>query len=132
LRICRTHWLAAIRATFFENKQKQNGGPPMLNLNGEQIDLLTQELTKANSINQPETSITISTETNGKIHDRSISLTPRMDSRHVKTEEKRFFSRQRSRSTSANVDRTSLKTSNRNTPSLTTKQRHHLSRIDQT
>ena len=46
LRIRRVHWLAAVRATYFENKQAANGGTPMLDSDGEQIDLLTQELEK--------------------------------------------------------------------------------------
>lgn len=49
LRIRRVHWLAAVRATFFENRQTANGGTPMLNSDGEQIDLLTQELERADN-----------------------------------------------------------------------------------
>lgn len=49
LRIRRVHWLAAVRATFFENRQTANGETPMLNSDGEQIDLLTQELERADN-----------------------------------------------------------------------------------
>jgi metal transporter CNNM len=121
LRIRRTHWLAAIRATFFENKQKANGGPPMLNSDGKQIDLLTQELEKASFDDLRETSITPSNETNDKIRDRAISLGTTTDSDRVKTEHKHFFSRLRSGSISHHVNKISpesLTTSNRNTPSL--------------
>ncbi len=50
LRIRRVHWLAAVRATYFENRQTANGGTPMLNSDGEQIDLLTQELERADNV----------------------------------------------------------------------------------
>ncbi|CAF4497445.1 unnamed protein product, partial [Didymodactylos carnosus] len=43
LRIRRIHWLAAVRATYFETKQVANGGK-MLNSEGEAVDLLQQEL----------------------------------------------------------------------------------------
>ncbi len=46
LRISRVQWLAAVRATYFEKKQTANGGTPMLNSDGEEIDLLQQELEK--------------------------------------------------------------------------------------
>ncbi|CAF4466509.1 unnamed protein product, partial [Rotaria magnacalcarata] len=55
LRIRRADWLAAIRATFFDNKQKENGGIPMVNPDGKQIDLLTQELEKANCVHRTGT-----------------------------------------------------------------------------
>jgi len=102
LRIRRKHWLAAVRANFFENKQKVNGAPPMLNSGGEQIDLLTQELEKTNRVDQLETS--------EKIRGRAMSLTPTMNSIHVPTEHKPVFSRSRSRSDSHCVDKTSSET----------------------
>ncbi len=39
-----------MRATYFENRQTANGGTPMLNSDGEQIDLLTQELEQADYV----------------------------------------------------------------------------------
>jgi hypothetical protein len=45
-----------VRATYFENKQTANGGTPMLNSDGEQIDLLTQELEKVDNVD-PVTAI---------------------------------------------------------------------------
>ncbi len=45
-----------MRATYFENKQTANGGTPMLNSDGEQIDLLTQELEKVDNVD-PVTAI---------------------------------------------------------------------------
>ncbi|CAF3298241.1 unnamed protein product [Rotaria sp. Silwood2] len=135
LRIRRTHWLAAIRATFFENRQKANGGPPMLNSDGEQIDLLTQELEKANCVDRPETSTRTSSETSDKIRARAMSMTPTTGSGPTKAKHERFFSRLRSKTSSHNVDKTSSEsatTSNRNTLSLTGQQCHHLSRTDQT
>jgi metal transporter CNNM len=105
LRIRRKHWLAAVRATFFQNKQEAGGGPPMLNPDGEQIDLFTQELEKANCADRPETSISPSSEKNGKRRDRanSLSLTPTMRSGRVITEHKAFFSRLRPISTPRNM-----------------------------
>ena len=50
LRIRRVHWLAAVRATYFENRQTASGGAPMLDSDGEQIDLLTQELERADNV----------------------------------------------------------------------------------
>ncbi|CAF1181229.1 unnamed protein product [Rotaria sordida] len=135
LRIRRINWLAAVRATFFENQQKSNGGPPMLKPDGEQIDLLTQELEKANDVDQPETHTTTSSETNDEIRSRAMTMMPITDSGHVRTGHERFFSRRRSKSISHNLYNTSSKsstTSIRDTPSLTDKQRHYLSRTDQT
>jgi hypothetical protein len=135
LRIRRKHWLAAIRATFFQNKQEANGDPPMLNLDGEQIDLLTQELEKANCVDRPETSISPSSETNGKKRDRAMSLTPTMNSSRVIREHKDFLSRLRLISSSHNMDKIRSESptiSNPNTPSLISKQQHHLSRTDST
>ncbi|CAF1203210.1 unnamed protein product, partial [Didymodactylos carnosus] len=51
LRIRRVHWLAAVRATYFETKQVANGGT-MLNSDGETVDLLQQELEKADNPDQ--------------------------------------------------------------------------------
>ncbi|CAF3800914.1 unnamed protein product [Rotaria sp. Silwood1] len=135
LRIRRTHWLAAIRATFFENKQKANGDLPIFNSDGEQIDLLTQELEKANGVDQPETSARTSSETRDQMRDRTMSLMPATALGLDKREHEHFFSRLRSRTISHNVNKTSPEsptTSNRNTPSLTGKQRHHLFRTDHT
>ncbi|CAF3806195.1 unnamed protein product [Rotaria magnacalcarata] len=135
LRIRRADWLAAIRATFFDNKQKENGGIPMVNPDGKQIDLLTQELEKANCVHRTGTTTRTSSGTSGKIRDRTMSLTPVTASGSVKTEPERFFSRLRSKTSSHNADNKLSEiatSSNRNTPSLTDKQRHHLSRIDQT
>ncbi|CAF4920606.1 unnamed protein product, partial [Rotaria sp. Silwood1] len=122
LRIRRTHWLAAIRATFFENKQKANGDLPIFNSDGEQIDLLTQELEKANGVDQPETSARTSSETRDQMRDRTMSLMPATALGLDKREHEHFFSRLRSRTISHNVNKTSPEsptTSNRNTPSLT-------------
>ena len=85
LRIRRQHWLAAIRANFFQNKQKTNDGPPVLNSAGEQIDLLQQELEKANCADRSETNITWTNETESNNRDRatSLSLTPRTSSGRV-------------------------------------------------
>jgi hypothetical protein len=135
LRIRRKHWLAAIRATFFQNKQEANGDPPMLNLDGEQIDLLTQELEKANCVDRPEIIISPSSETNGKKRDRAMSLTPTMNSSRVIREHKDFLSRLRLISSSHNMDKIRSESptiSNPNTPSLISKQQHHLSRTDST
>ncbi|CAF1181250.1 unnamed protein product [Rotaria sordida] len=124
LRIRRTHWLAAIRATFFENKKKASGSPPILNLDGDQIDMLTQELEKANCVDRPETRIRTSSETSGEIRSRAMTLMPTTDSGRVKTGRERFFSLFRSRSSLYNVDKASSEsptTSNRNTSSLTSK-----------
>lgn len=137
LRIRRKHWLAAIRATFFQTKQEAKGGSPMLSPDGEQIDLLAQELEKVNCVDQPETNISPSSEANGKKRDRamSLSLTPTMRSSPVITEHKDFFSRLRSISGSRSMDKIrpeSPAISNLNTPTLTDKLRHHLFRTDQT
>jgi metal transporter CNNM len=135
LRIRRKHWLAAIRATFFQNKQEANGGAPMLNPDGEQIDLLTQELEKANCVDRPETSISPSSETNGKKRDRAMSLAPTTSSGRVIREHKDFFSQLYSISSSHNMDKIRPESPtilNLNTPSLISKQRHHLSRADPT
>ncbi|CAF4307862.1 unnamed protein product, partial [Rotaria magnacalcarata] len=103
-----------------------NGGIPMVNPDGKQIDLLTQELEKANCVHRTGTTTRTSSGTSGKIRDRTMSLTPVTASGSVKTEPERFFSRLRSKTSSHNADNKLSEiatSSNRNTPSLTDKQR---------
>lgn len=111
LRIRRAYWLAAIRATFFENKQKENGERPMLNSNGEKIDLLTQELEKANCIDQLGTTPRISSERKGQFRDRAMSLTPAIDSKCVKKVQECFVNRPRSKSSSQNAKKNQSRSS---------------------
>lgn len=107
LRIRRQHWLAAVRTNFFQNKQKTSDDPPMLTVNGEPIDLLQQELEKANCADPSETNIAWPGETDNDNRDRatSLSLAPRMGSTRSITGHN-FFNRFRSRSGSRHTDRT--------------------------
>ena len=107
LRIRRQHWLAAVRTNFFQNKQKTSDDPPTLTVNGEPIDLLTQELEKANCVDPSETNNAWINETNSDNRDRStsLSLTPRMGSGRATKSHKDVFSRLRSRSGSRHMDR---------------------------
>jgi hypothetical protein len=50
LRIRRVHWLAAVRATFFEKKQTANDESIVFDTANERIDLLKQELDKVDQI----------------------------------------------------------------------------------
>ncbi|CAF1120410.1 unnamed protein product [Adineta steineri] len=135
LRIRRRHWLAAVRANFFENERTVGGGAAMLNSNGEQIDLLIQELEKANCVDQLETGTRPSNETKERTRKRSMTFIPTMNSIPVKTEPKGHFKRPRSRSGSQYVDNSSPEIPtilNHSTLSLTDNQHHHLSSTDQT
>ena len=67
LRISRVQWLAAVRATYFEKKQTASGAAPMLNSDGEEIDLLQQELEKVGQVD----STTINSD---PIRERTSSL----------------------------------------------------------
>lgn len=135
LRIRRKHWLAAVRATFFQNKQGAKGSSPMLNPDGEQIDLLAQELEKANCIDRPEINISPPSETTSRKRERAMSLTSTRSSGRAATQNKDFFKRLRSKSSSRSMDKIrpeSRISSNFNTPTLTVKHNHYVSRVDQT
>lgn len=50
--IRRSQWLAAVRATYFENKQKPNGISIHIDSHSKPTDLFTQELQRANQDDQ--------------------------------------------------------------------------------
>ncbi|CAF4693829.1 unnamed protein product, partial [Rotaria socialis] len=126
LRIRRVHWLAAVRATYFENKQTANGGTLMLDSDGEQIDLLTQELEMADHVD----AITATGQdgTNGEgnaLRDRQSSFAPTITSDRgttAMTEQEKLVARNQATSSVSST----ASTSGRNTPTLTAKQKRQL------
>lgn len=135
LRIRRKHWLAAIRATFFQNKQQANGDLSMLNPDGEQIDLLTQELQKANCVDRPEIVLDPSNENIDEKCDQTTSLTASIRSDRGIGKHRAVFRRLRSRSSPRNTDRIHLESPTileLDASNLNTKQIHYLSPNDYT
>lgn len=142
LRIRRVHWLAAVRATYFENKQTANGGTPMLNSDGEQIDLLTQELEKVEHVD-PMTATgsigggggTEGTPGGNTARERTPSLAPTIgsDGGFGGTEQERLLAQHQPTvniSNSAKMSIDSPNTSGRNTPTLSGRQKRQLLRSD--
>lgn len=146
LRIRRVHWLAAVRATYFENKQTANGGALMLNSDGEQIDLLTQELEMADHVDPINATGSISgvagqEGTNGggiasALRERTSSLAPTIASdggTTTTTEQEKLlnqYSTSANASASVKVPTDSPSTSGRNTPTLSMKQKRQLFRSE--
>lgn len=133
LRIRRNHWLAAIRATFFENKQKLDGDSQIRNQDGQEIDILAQELERANHIDRIEKNTRIPNTRNNKFRDRAKSLTPIMDLESIRKVQELFSSRSRSRSILDHADKIpsqSLTTTNGNTQSLSVKNSNHVSHTE--
>ena len=142
LRIRRVHWLAAVRATYFENKQTANGGAPMLNSDGEQIDLLTQELERADNVDPVTTTGSISGGNGqeggmmghggGMSRERTSSLAPTIgsDGGFNGTEHERLLIQNPSSFHPAKVSFDSPDTSGRNTPTLTGKKQQQMPRSE--
>ena len=142
LRVRRVHWLAAVRATYFENKQTANGGAPMLNSDGEQIDLLTQELEKVDHVDPITSMGSLSggagpdnVNTAGSTRKRTASLAPTIasdtgltNSEHEKLLFQNLAMVNLSHSTKTSLD--SPTTSGRNTPVLSEKQKRQIIRSD--
>ena len=87
LRIRRVQWLAAIRASYFQQKQAENGGVPLLDADGEQIDVLTQELEKVDCVDPNMAGELLDdgfglnrTTTTGTDRERTASLAPTISS----------------------------------------------------
>jgi hypothetical protein len=147
LRIRRVHWLAAVRATYFENKQTANGGTPILNSDGEQIDLLTQELERADCVDPtlvPGNSNFGSGGVDGGIDGpttggfpraRTSSLAPTIgsDGGLSPSEQESLLNQHATAGKVAHVNRTSMdtpETSGRNTPTLSGQQRRQIFRTE--
>jgi len=139
LRIRRVHWLAAVRATYFENRQTANGGTPMLNSDGEQIDLLTQELEKVEGGDQTGVGIG-SVGSDGISRERTTSLAPTItsDSGHelervslIQNSQSGIFPNAVSGKIGSSTTETPTN-SGRTTPTITAKQRRPLLRSEQT
>ncbi len=136
LRIRRVHWLAAVRATYFETRQTANGGTPMLNSDGEQIDLLTQELERVDHVDPVNTigSISGAVGQDGNIGgERALSLAPTTTSDGIISgaEHERLLAQHQATinmSNSAKTSTDSPSTSGRNTPTLTGRQKRQLVR----
>ncbi|CAF0973748.1 unnamed protein product [Rotaria sp. Silwood1] len=127
LRIRRVHWLAAVRATYFERKQTANGDTPMLNADGEQIDLLIQELEKVDRIDPSNISGCVTGELT---HERAPSLALTIASDGVIEHEKLLTQHQTSGSlyNPTKMSPDSPMNSGRNTPTLIDKQRQKIIR----
>ncbi len=121
LRITRVQWLAAVRATYFEKKQTANGGTPMLNSDGEEIDLLQQELERVGHAD-PTNMIT-----NEGIRERrsSLSLTIASDSG---VENEKLLAQHQALNNLSNSTKITSDSSGKTTPTLTQKRRRHLFR----
>jgi hypothetical protein len=129
--------LAAVRATYFETRQTANGGTPMLNSDGEQIDLLTQELEKVDHVDPVMSTGSIGGGTGqdgpngGMVRERtsSLALTIGSDGGLGGTENERLLAQHQpmvSLTSSAKMSFESPNTSGRNTPTLTSKSKRHL------
>jgi hypothetical protein len=128
LRIRRVHWLAAVRATYFEKTQTANGDTPMLNSAGEKIDLLTQELEKADHVDLSNAMGTIGGGGGNTKRDRtsSLALTIASDSG---VEHERLLSQHHELNhltDSAKISTGSPVNSGRNTPVLSGKHRRQV------
>ncbi|CAF1462085.1 unnamed protein product [Adineta steineri] len=143
LRIRRVHWLAAVRATFFETKQTANGGTPMLNSDGDEIDLLTQELEKADHIDPVMATGSMGgggrqdvSFSEGSIpRERTSSLAPTIgsDGGLIGPEHERLLAQHQAMVTLNNSTKTSVdspSTSGRNTPTFIDKQKKTAFRSD--
>ncbi|CAF0976819.1 unnamed protein product [Rotaria sordida] len=138
LRIRRVHWLAAVRATYFENRQTANGGTLMLNSDGEQIDLLTQELERADHVDPVIATGSVAGQdsvTGGSARDRTSSLAPTIASdggnpfieyEKISTQNPALVNI----SHTTKMSTESPNTSGRTTPTLTGKQKRQVFRSD--
>ncbi len=126
LRITRVQWLAAVRATYFEKKQTANGETPMLNSDGEEIDLLQQELEKVGHVDQKNSTI----DDPPRVRTSSLALTIASDS--GVEHEKLLAQHQalKNLSNSSKITSDSPMNSGRNTPTLTQKRRRRLFRSE--
>jgi len=123
LRISRVQWLAAVRASYFEKKQTANGETPMLNSDGEEIDLLQQELEKVGHVD--------TSTVNGDItRERTSSLALTIASDSGLEQEKLLAQHQRLKnlSQSCKIPTDSPTNSGRTTPVLTENRRRQLFR----
>ncbi|CAF0745015.1 unnamed protein product [Adineta steineri] len=127
LRIRRVHWLAAVRATYFEKKQLTNDGPSPLNSNGKKIDLLTQELEKVDHVDPTNSNDNTVGETRRQ-RTSSLALTVASDSgvEYEKLLIEHVVSRDLSKSNRMSSESTI--NSSKNTPTLTDKRRRYLFR----
>ncbi|CAF2869983.1 unnamed protein product [Rotaria sp. Silwood2] len=127
LRIRRVHWLAAVRATYFEKRQTANGDAPMLDADGEQIDLLIQELEKVDHVDPSNINSCVTGET---AHERTSSSALTIASDGGIEHEKLLTERQTSSSlhNSSKILPDSPMNSGRNTPTLIDKQRQKIFR----
>ncbi|CAM4897569.1 unnamed protein product [Rotaria socialis] len=125
LRIRRVHWLAAVRATYFEKKQTASGDAPMVNSNGERIDLLIQELEKVNRVDSSNTNGCL---TGDMMHERTSSLALASDGA---IEHEKLLAQNQASSILSNSNKISPDSpinSDRNTPTLKENQRDKLFR----
>lgn len=138
LRIRRVHWLAAVRATYFEHRQTANGETPMLNSDGEQIDLLTQELERVDNGEQANAMGNVSgigsdgNIAQGAPQDRTASMSPTIAS-DSGLETERFLPHHTNLTNTSNAAKPSIDSptsSGRNTPTLSAMQKRPMLRPD--
>jgi hypothetical protein len=125
LRIDRIRWLAAVRATYYDRKQKSSGETPILNSDGVKVDLLTRELEKMDNV---EPSNTNGTGEVTRERRSSLGLTTASDSG---VEQEKLLAQHQALnnlSNSSKISTDSPQNSGRNTPTLTQKHRRHLFR----
>jgi hypothetical protein len=125
LRIDRIRWLAAVRATYYDRKQKSSGETPILNSDGVKVDLLTRELEKMDNV---EPSNTNGTGEVTRERRSSLGLTTVSDSG---VEQEKLLAQHQALnnlSNSSKISTDSPQNSGRNTPTLTQKHRRHLFR----
>ncbi|UJR23804.1 hypothetical protein I4U23_026780 [Adineta vaga] len=131
LRIRRVHWLAAVRATYFERKQTPNDDTSPLNSSGKKVDLLTQELEKVDHVDPIHMTGSMAEE---RLHERSSSLALTVASDSGIDYEK-FLVEQLKKPTLSNSNKILSDNtfhSGRNTPTLTEKRRRQLFRSSTT
>ncbi len=126
LRIDRIRWLAAVRATYYERKQKSTGETPILNSAGEKVDLLTRELENIDHVDTSNTNVTGGEPTRERRSSLASTSVSDGGVEHEKLLAQHPILSNLSNSTKLPTD--SPVNSGRTTPILTQKNRKHLFR----
>ncbi|CAF1471472.1 unnamed protein product [Adineta ricciae] len=131
LRIRRVHWLAAVRATYFERKQTPNDNTSLLDSSGKKVDLLAQELEKVDNVDPVNATGSIAEEQTRQ-RTSSLALTVASDSG---VDYEKILAEQSDKPDITNSNKILSNmtiNSERNTPTLTEKRRKQLFRSSTT
>lgn len=129
LRIRRVHWLAAVRASYFEKKQAANGGPGGASSDEQQIVCLIEELEKADQVESNNATTTTRSGSDSR-HERtsSIALTIASDSALDQEQLLDDHERMNNFSNSTKISLYTPSLSSRMTPKISAKYYHRLFR----